>query len=97
MAVDVQRREFITLLGGGAATWPFAAHAQSELLRIGVLLPATSDDAQFQAYLGAFLQALTQSGWTIGRNVQDDTHEAISALLEAAEVRRLPCYLGDML
>jgi hypothetical protein len=37
--------------------------------RIGVLLPATADDFRFQTFVGAFLQGLAQSGWTIGRNV----------------------------
>ena len=52
------RREFITLVGGAAA-WPLAARAQqaSRIRRIGVLLPATADDPEFQARVGAFLQA----------------------------------------
>jgi putative ABC transport system substrate-binding protein len=44
--------------------------------RIGVLLPAASDDAVFQARFGAFLQELAILGWTIGRNVQIDTRWA---------------------
>jgi putative ABC transport system substrate-binding protein len=44
--------------------------------RIGVLLPAAADDAEFQARLGAFLQALALSGWNIGRNVRIDTRWA---------------------
>ncbi|MGC2454043.1 MAG: ABC transporter substrate-binding protein, partial [Pseudolabrys sp.] len=66
------RREFITLLGGAAAAWPFTARAQQgeRMRRIGVLLPATADDAEFQARVRAFLQELPQSGWTIGRNVR---------------------------
>jgi ABC transporter substrate binding protein len=66
----VRRREFITLLGGAAA-WPFAAHAQQgeRMRRIGVFLPAAADDPVFQARVGAFLQALALLGWTIGRNV----------------------------
>jgi len=71
----MRRREFIGLLGGVAAlslSWPLAAHAQQpeRMRRIGVLLPAVADDAEFQTRVGAFLQGLQQSGWTIGRNVQ---------------------------
>jgi hypothetical protein len=40
--------------------------------RIGVLMLATNDDAEYQARLGAFLQGLQQSGWTIGHNVSID-------------------------
>ena len=70
----MKRREFITLLGGAAA-WPVVARAQQgdRLRRIGLLLPASADDADFQARVGAFLQALGHSGWTIGRNVEIDT------------------------
>jgi putative ABC transport system substrate-binding protein len=53
--------------------------------RIGVLLPAAADDTQFQIFVGAFQQALGQSGWTIGGNVRIDTRWATS---NAAEVRR---------
>jgi hypothetical protein len=44
--------------------------------RIGILLPAAADDAEFQARVGAFLQALALLGWTIGRNVRIDTRWA---------------------
>jgi len=46
----VNRRAFITLLGGAAAAWPFAARAQQgeRMRRIGVIMPAAADDSQFQ-------------------------------------------------
>ena len=53
--------------------------------RIGILLPATADDARFQTCVGAFLQALPLLGWTIGRNVRIDTRWATA---NAADIRR---------
>jgi putative ABC transport system substrate-binding protein len=70
----MQRREFITLLGGAAVAWPLAAHAQQgeRVRRIGVLL-SSADDQEGQARIAAFLQALQQLGWIDGRNVRIDT------------------------
>src|SRR5215211_2779726 len=83
----MRRREFVKLLGGSAAAWPLAARAQQpeRMRRIGVLLPAAADDAEAQARVGAFLQALGQLGWSIGRNVRIDTRWATA---NAAEIRR---------
>jgi len=82
----IRRREFITLIGGSAA-WPIAARAQQgeRMRRIGVLLRAAADSPEFQARVGAFLQALGLLGWTIGRNVRIDTRWAG---VEAADIRR---------
>jgi len=83
----MRRREFITLLGGAAAAWPVVARAQqpARMRRIGVLLPATSDDSEYQAWVGAFLQGLALLGWTIGRNVRIDTRWATA---NADEIRK---------
>ena len=69
----MRRREFITLLGGAAATWPFAARGQQgeRMRRIGVLMPLAADDLQGQARIAAFLQGLRQFGWT-DHNVRID-------------------------
>jgi putative tryptophan/tyrosine transport system substrate-binding protein len=71
----VKRREFITLLGGAAASWPLAARAQQpeRMRRIGVLFGAGADDGDIQARHAAFLQALQQLGWTDNGNVRIDT------------------------
>jgi ABC-type uncharacterized transport system substrate-binding protein len=83
----MKRREFITLLGGAAVAWPIATHAQQSerMRRIGVLLPATADDPQFQTWVGAFLQGLGQLGWNIGRNVRIDIRWATA---NADDIRR---------
>jgi putative ABC transport system substrate-binding protein len=76
----MRRREFITLLGGAAAAWPLVASAQQaeRVRRIVVIVPATVDNSDFQARIGAFLQGLQQSGWIIGHNVRIDTRWATS-------------------
>jgi putative ABC transport system substrate-binding protein len=83
----MQRREFITLLGGAAAAWPLVARAQQgeRMRRVGILLPAAADDAAWQARVGAFLQGLGQSGWNIGSNVRIDTRWATT---NVAEIRK---------
>ncbi|HXQ84026.1 MAG TPA: ABC transporter substrate-binding protein [Xanthobacteraceae bacterium] len=70
----MRRREFITLLGGAAAAWPLAAHAQQPepMRRIGVLMNRAADDPEGQASVAAFRQALQQLGWSDGRNVRID-------------------------
>jgi len=69
----MRRRKFITLLGGAIA-WPLVARAQQpeRMPRIGVLMTLTEDDAEGQARMMGFLQALRQLGWTAGRNVRID-------------------------
>ena len=71
MASYIERRKFLATLGGAAVAWPLAARAQGERMRrIGVLLPAAPDDAEFQSSLGALLQGLAQAGWITGRNIR---------------------------
>jgi putative tryptophan/tyrosine transport system substrate-binding protein len=74
----IRRREFVTLLGSAAASWPLAARAQqpARMRRIGILHNSAldSDDAQYR--VGAFLQELALSGWAIGRNMRIDARWA---------------------
>ncbi len=73
----MKRREFIALLCGAAA-WPLPARAQQvePMRRIGVLMYLAADDAEAQARLAAFTQALKQLGWNDGRNLRIDTRWA---------------------
>jgi len=73
----VKRREFMTVLGGAAASctsWSLAARAQprERMRRIGVLLPASASDPEYPTLIGAFLQEMQQLGWALGRNLQMD-------------------------
>src|SRR5882724_8715210 len=87
----MSRRGFLGALVGAAAVplivWPLAARAQQgeRMRRIGVLMPATGDDPEFQARVGTFQQRLAQLGWAIGRNVRIDIRWATT---NAAEIRR---------
>jgi putative tryptophan/tyrosine transport system substrate-binding protein len=64
----MRRREFIVLLGSATVAWPLAARGQQgeRVRRIGVLLPEAADNPDYQPWLGAFLQELSQLGWSIG-------------------------------
>jgi ABC-type uncharacterized transport system substrate-binding protein len=66
----VNRRRFITLLGG-AATWPLAAGAQQpgQMRRIAFVI-GLDDDQEARARFGAFQQGLAALGWVEGRNIE---------------------------
>src|SRR6516164_9111624 len=67
----MERREFITLIGGAAA-WPLAARAQQpdRIRLIGVLMGYTESDRAAQSWLAAFRGGLTKLGWTEGSNLR---------------------------
>ena len=70
----MQRRNFITLLGGAAAFWPLVARSQQtdRVRRIGLLLNFTEDDPEAKERVAAFRQGLEKRGWSEGRNVRLD-------------------------
>jgi ABC-type uncharacterized transport system substrate-binding protein len=72
MIAKVRRREFITLLGGAAATWPLGAGAQQSNRQrlVGVLLAMAPSDPEAQLRVKAFEAGLQELGWTDGRNVR---------------------------
>jgi ABC-type uncharacterized transport system substrate-binding protein len=66
---ELRRREFITFLGGAAATWPLTARAQQrgKLPTIGFMGQSTRSAAS--EWTAAFVQRLRELGWTDGRNL----------------------------
>ncbi|MGA2816850.1 MAG: ABC transporter substrate-binding protein [Xanthobacteraceae bacterium] len=74
MAIEIQRREFLTLLGGAAATWPLAAQAQQSgtTPRIGLLVGLPEGDPEGERWVKALLTGLDKLGWKSGANVQID-------------------------
>ena len=88
----MQRREFITFLGGAAVVWPRAARAQQadRVRRVGVLMSRAAGDPEEQARFAAFLQGLQKLGWTDGRNVRIDYRWA------AADADRSRTYAAEL-
>ena len=74
----MRRREFITVVGAAAVTWPLAAGAQQgeRMRRVGVFSPVSADSPEGQSRLAAFLKGLQELGWTDGRNVRIDYYLA---------------------
>ena len=71
---QLKRRDFITLLGGTAAAWPFGARAQqfAGVKRLGVLMSVRENDPEGKAQLSGFMEALAALGWISDRNLRMD-------------------------
>ena len=70
----LQRRDFITLIGAIAVSWPICAYAQlgTRMRRIGAMMLLAEDDPQQKAWTEAFLLGLQEAGWTDRSNIQID-------------------------
>jgi putative ABC transport system substrate-binding protein len=85
----VRRREFITLVGGAAVTWPLAANAQSDRVRrVGVLMGYAETDAQAQ--VASLRQELQKLGWEEARNIRIDVR------FPAADAGRIRAILMEL-
>ena len=70
----MRRRDFITLVGGTAATWPLVARAQqpTRITRIGWMDFVPESDPATPARVSAFREGMEKQGWVLGRNLAID-------------------------
>src|SRR5689334_696333 len=88
----MRRRQFIGLLGGMAATWPFTTRAQpvTRTHRIGVLMGYSPNDPAGHQRFDALRQGLNDLGWSEGRNLVIDVRFA------GADVERIAALSAEL-
>jgi putative ABC transport system substrate-binding protein len=88
----MRRRDFIGLIGGGAASWPLGAVAQQaeHVRRVGFLLALAENDPEAHARINAFRHGLEAAGWTEARNIR------IEYRFAGSDPERVRAYVAEL-
>ena len=85
----MRRREFITLVSGAAASWPFAALAQQPAMPVVGFINAASPQP-YTRMISAFLKGLGETGYVENQNIKIEYRWA------QGEIARLPALVADL-
>jgi putative tryptophan/tyrosine transport system substrate-binding protein len=94
MAINVGRRQFVSALGGAAAAWSLAAHAQQSVMPVVGFLGSLAANG-FEVFLAGYRGGLKEAGYTEGRNVTveyrwaDNRYDRLPALADDLVRRRV--------
>jgi len=89
MAIQIRRRDFITLLGGATATWPLVARAQQARMPVIGFLSSLSVLITSKR-VSSFGQGLSETGYIVGRDV------TVEARMAEGQYDRLPALAADL-